>query len=287
MKPLREMLGEQARHIELLSFDVDDTLLSHGQLCDEAREALVSGQAAGVTLVANTGRSYAFGERLLEMLPMIDACLVENGALALVRDQNSKQALHTESLFYADDTRDGALARDTRLDALASAVHAALPNVVLARDAQERKTDITWDVGEFAHVPSAECTKIHELCRSKGARTSQSSIHLHATFLASDKASGLLRFCCKRFGWEPTRARARIAFVGDSGNDASAFFAFPLSIGVANVRAHMGALSMPPAFVADKAMGEGFAEAVQCLLGKRKAHEESPCKTHGLSRCRC
>jgi HAD superfamily hydrolase (TIGR01484 family) len=264
MKPLNEMLAERARRIELLSFDVDDTLFSHGKLCDEAREALVNGHAAGVCLVANTGRSHAFGARLLQMLPMVDACLVENGALALVRDESAPERLRTEPLFT-----EHAIARDVRLDALASAVHVALPNVELARDAKERKTDITWDTGEFAYASGAECIQIHELCRSKGARTSQSSIHLHATFLASDKASGLLRFCRKRFGWEPTRARARIAFIGDSGNDASAFFAFPLSIGVANVRAHLNALSVPPAFVANKAMGEGFAEAVKCLLTRR------------------
>jgi hydroxymethylpyrimidine pyrophosphatase-like HAD family hydrolase len=102
-----------------------------------------------------------------------------------------------------------------------------------------------------------------------GARWTQSSVHLHATFDPDDKASGVLRFCARELGEPPSAAPHRFAFVGDSGNDAPCFAAFHSTFGVANVRASVPRLSVPPRYVAQAAMGDGFAEIAAVLLAKR------------------
>ena len=102
-----------------------------------------------------------------------------------------------------------------------------------------------------------------------GARSTQSSVHLHATFDADDKASGALRFLSQQLGEEPGAAVTRFAFVGDSGNDAPCFAAFRTTFGVANVRSAVPGLSVPPRYVAIRPMGEGFAEVAGEILRKR------------------
>ena len=93
-----------------------------------------------------------------------------------------------------------------------------------------------------------------------------SSVHLHLGLDGDDKASGALAFLQRQRGIDPTRARARWAFVGDSGNDAPCFDAFALTFGVANVRPYAGRLSRPPRYVTRSERGVGFAEVVTALL---------------------
>jgi hydroxymethylpyrimidine pyrophosphatase-like HAD family hydrolase len=94
-------------------------------------------------------------------------------------------------------------------------------------------------------------------------------VHLHATFDSDDKASGALRFCGRELGEDPGAAVWRFAFAGDSGNDAACFAAFRTTFGVANVRASLSVLSLPPRYVAGSSMGDGFAEIASEILRKR------------------
>jgi hydroxymethylpyrimidine pyrophosphatase-like HAD family hydrolase len=71
------------------------------------------------------------------------------------------------------------------------------------------------------------------------------------------------------FGEDPTVARARYAFIGDSTNDEACFGAFATSFGVANVGSSAARLSVPPRFVASKEKGAGFAEIADRLLALR------------------
>ena len=64
-------------------------------------------------------------------------------------------------------------------------------------------------------------------------------------------------------------AVARFAFAGDSGNDAPCFAAMHTTFGVANVRASLPHLRVPPRYVASLPMGAGFAEIVSEVLRKR------------------
>ena len=156
-----------------------------------------------------------------------------------------------------------------RLAELVARARTAVPDAALSDDVAARRSDVTWDNGERRRLAEEQVRRIVALIEETGARWSRSSVHLHATFDADDKASGAVRFLAARFGHDAGGVLSRYAFVGDSGNDAACFAAFHTTLGVANVRASLSRLSVPPRFVAEGAMGEGFAEVAAELLHKR------------------
>jgi hydroxymethylpyrimidine pyrophosphatase-like HAD family hydrolase len=95
-------------------------------------------------------------------------------------------------------------------------------------------------------------------------------VHLHATFARHDKASAAVRFVRERFGDDEGSSLWRWGFVGDSGNDASCFAAFATTFGVANVRAHLAHLSVPPRWVTSAERGAGFVEVANAIVRARR-----------------
>ena len=142
-----------------------------------------------------------------------------------------------------------------------------VPEARLADDVGARRSDITWDIGERVRLPVDRIDLIAAEILAFGGRTTRSSVHLHATFDEDDKASGAVDMLGRVLRVDAGEALARFAFVGDSGNDAACFAAFATTFGVANVRAHLSRMVVPPRFIADKEMGEGFAEVARALLG--------------------
>jgi hydroxymethylpyrimidine pyrophosphatase-like HAD family hydrolase len=261
MKPLDRLNPEEARRLRGLLFDLDDTVLTHGLLTRAAYQALWNLRDAGLKLVAVTGRPCGWGEVIARQWP-IDGCVVENGAVYVVRDGAGSA------------TRDGCgeaerQSRRLRLERLVERVRQVVPEARLTDDVWARRSDVTWDVGERVRLPEGRVRDVVREIVASGARTSQSSVHLHATFDTDDKASGAVRFCVRELGEEAGRALGRFAFAGDSGNDASCFAAFRTTFGVANVRASLGMLSLPPRYVSSCAMGDGFAQIAEEILRKR------------------
>lgn len=258
MTPLERLPDAAARGLVGLLFDLDDTVLSHGVLSLQAYQALWDLHAAGLRLVAVTGRPSGWGEVLARQWP-IDAVVAENGAVFITREGRSiGVAMEGDAKVRAE--------RRARLDALVREAHARFPGVALADDNGGRRTDVAWDIGENASVDEPTIAALSALATSVGARTTRSSVHLHATFERDDKASGALRLLTQRFGEDAGAALHRWAFVGDSANDAPCFSAFHWTFGVANVRAYVRRLSVPPRFVAKAERGDGFAEIARTLL---------------------
>jgi hydroxymethylpyrimidine pyrophosphatase-like HAD family hydrolase len=263
MQPANALPSEEARRLRGVLFDLDDTVLSHGVLTRVAYDALWSLRDAGLDLVAVTGRSSGWGEVLARQWP-IAGCVTENGAVYAVRD-GPGVALR--------DRCGGAERheRRVRLAALVDRVRNAVPEARLTDDVDARRSDVTWDVGERFTLPEERVGAVKREIARVGARWSQSSVHLHATFDADDKASGAVRFCARELGEDPGAAVVRFAFVGDSGNDAPCFAAFRTTFGVANVRASLSRLSVPPRYVARCEMGAGFAEIAAEIIRKRSS----------------
>ena len=94
----------------------------------------------------------------------------------------------------------------------------------------------------------------------------RSSIQLHVSLDADDKASGVVRFLGLLHGIDATTATYRFAFIGDSENDASCFAGFHHSFGVANLR---GRPSLWPRYRARGAKSHGFIEIADALLAAR------------------
>jgi HAD superfamily hydrolase (TIGR01484 family) len=261
VKPLSALQTEEARRLRGVLFDLDDTVLSHGVLTRAAYEALWSLRAAGLSLVAVTGRPSGWGELLARQWP-IAGCVTENGAVHWVREGRGVARRDACSAEARGERRH-------RLTQLVARVRDAVPEARLTDDAAARVSDVTWDVGELVTLPEDRVRVIAREIERAGARSTQSSVHLHATFDVDDKASGAIRFCARELGEEPSATVVRYAFVGDSGNDAACFAAFRTTFGVENVRASLPRLSLTPRYVAERAMGEGFAEIAAEILRKR------------------
>jgi HAD superfamily hydrolase (TIGR01484 family) len=261
MRPLSQLPRENAQGLVGLLFDLDDTVLTHGELTLEAYRAIWSMHDAGLRLVAVTGRPSGWGEIIARQWP-IDGAVTENGAVHVVREG--------KGVAITFDGDEAAVAeRRARLDALVATVAKALPEVRLADDNHARRSDVAWDVGERERVDEKVIADLARLVLAAGARTTRSSVHLHATFERDDKASGAIRFVHSRFGDDAGSALHRWAFVGDSGNDAACFAAFKTTFGVENVRAYARMLSVPPRWIAPSKRGAGFAEIAKALLAAR------------------
>jgi HAD superfamily hydrolase (TIGR01484 family) len=264
MRPLSALTAEAARQIAGVVFDLDDTVLDRGLLGEAAYGALFRLREVGLRLVACTGRPAGWGEVLARQWP-IDAIVVENGALAWVAETEAGGE-HRVRAITADRALRG---RRAELLRLGEELVGRFPEAALADDNDARLTDVTVDIGEHRRVDEGAVRAMRAIARERGVRTLASSVHLHLTHAADDKATGTVRLLTERFGEDATGARVRYAFVGDSGNDAAPFAAFALTFGVANVRAHLRGLTVPPRYVAGAPMGRGFAEVAARLAALR------------------
>lgn len=238
--------------------DIDDTLTWHGALVPEAYAALVRLVEAGVPVGLATGRAGGFAEVLALLWPVTFA-VAENGGYAVLRDGNLR--------FW--DPPAARLIQRSQLDALVEEAAHELPMVGLAMDSPLRRVDVAWDLHEKADVTPEDAERLAALCRRHGARVLTSSIHLHAFYGDHDKAAMLLRLANEQLGLDADAARQRCVFVGDSANDQAGFSTFDLSVGVANVARHAELLSPPPAYVASRPGGYGFAELADRILAAR------------------
>lgn len=261
MRPLSALPPDSAKRIMGLATDVDDTVLDQGLLSQAALGALWAAHEAGFPVLVATGRSVAFAEVLVRMWPVIGA-VAENGALAVIRRGHGVERLDPMRAEERASVR-------ARLDHIVAAVRAAFPDARLSDDAHGRVSDVTFDIGEAQQVPAAQVEKMKVAAEALGARTTSSSVHLHLTLDHADKATGTLAFLASQRRIDPTWARGRWGFVGDSANDGPGFAAFKHSFGVANVAASVGALSVPPSYITALPRGGGFAELMDALLSAR------------------
>lgn len=261
MRPLEQLSAEEARRTEGLIIDLDDTVLDHGRLGEEAFAALHRAERSGLPVLIATGRPAGWGEVLVRQWPVVGA-VTENGAVAFQRIGAGVERFERVSPEERQQRRH-------RLTRAVEELQGRFSGLLLADDNGARRSDVTLDVGERAQVPAEVVREVAGLARSWGFRVTVSSVHLHLSLDGDDKASGALWFLRERLGVDPTRALGRWAFVGDSGNDAPCFGAFRLTFGVANVARYVPLLSRPPGYVATGERGAGFAEVVATLLARR------------------
>jgi len=261
MQPIARFSVERAKQIDGLLFDLDDTLLTHGLLTRAAFGALWDMHDAKLRLVAVTGRPSGWGEVIARQWP-IDGAVTENGAVHVRREGRGIRLIQR-----CDEGE--RQARRIKLGRIIADAKVAIPEARLADDIGARVSDVTWDIGERVKLPVDRVDAIDRLARAAGARTTRSSVHLHASFDQDDKASGSVRFLADAFQVDPGVALARYAFVGDSSNDSACFSAFHSTFGVANIRAYAARLPVTPRFVTSEEMGAGFVEVARALLGGR------------------
>ncbi|RZL87791.1 MAG: HAD-IIB family hydrolase [Variovorax sp.] len=244
--------------------DIDDTLTTEGEVTPDALAAMAALKAAGLHLVAITGRPVGWSERFAATWPL-DAIVAENGAVALLPSSSG-----APSKRYQQDSamRERNFAR---MQAVLARIEREIPGARRATDSPGRECDIAIDHSEFTQLGDAQIAAVVALMKSEGMHATVSSIHINGWYGEHNKLEGA-RWIVREL-WERSLddEMDRWAYVGDSTNDALMFEHFAHSVGVANVRRFEDALSHPPRYVAHGERGAGFAEVAAAVLDARGA----------------
>jgi HAD superfamily hydrolase (TIGR01484 family) len=260
--PLTSMPLPAARAVRGILTDIDDTLTTDGRLTADALAALDSLAAAGLPVIAVTGRPMGWSRPFAQTWP-VQAIVAENGAVALFAEQGRL------AIEYAQDesTRQR---NAVRLQAAAQRVLREVPGSVLAQDSAGRVTDIAIDHSEFAHLSADQIGRVVAEMQAEGMHATVSSIHINGWYGDHDKLSGARWIVRRRLGRDLDAESAHWVYVGDSTNDQQMFGHFALSVGVANLMHFADRLTTWPAYLTQHERGAGFAEVARQLIDARR-----------------
>jgi len=260
--PLRRLPIAAARGVRGVLTDIDDTLTTGGAITPDALQALRSLRAAGLAVIAITGRPMGWSEAFARDWP-IDAIVAENGAVSLFRNGEELRA------EYAQDAATRT-ANAQRLRAAAKRVLREVPGTVLAPDSAGRVTDIAIDHSEFAQLEASRIEQVLRVMHDEGMNASVSSIHINGWYGSHDKLSGARWIVRRLYARDIASEWSHWVYVGDSTNDQLMFEHFPLSVGVANLMRFEAQLHTWPAYLTQQERGAGFAELAGQLLEARR-----------------
>ena len=243
--------------------DIDDTLTTEGAIPMGVAAALSALRAAGLPVIAVTGRPMGWSRAVASDIPLA-AIVAENGAVALIAEAGEVR------VEYAD----GEAVRDAnalRLRTAAERIVREVPGATLSQDSAGRVTDIAIDHAEFAHLDEAGIARVVALMRAEGMTATTSSIHVNGWFGTHSKLTGAAWMVRRLFGRDLMAELDDWLYVGDSTNDELMFASFPLSVGVANLVDFADRLKQWPAFITAHDRGRGFVEIAESLLAARAA----------------
>ncbi|MDE2095551.1 MAG: HAD hydrolase family protein, partial [Burkholderiales bacterium] len=167
-RPWAELPDRAAQAVVGVLTDIDDTLTTAGAITADALEALAQLRAAGLPVIAVTGRPMGWSEPHARAWP-IDAIVAENGAVALWRQPDDTLAIE-----YAQD--EATRTRNARrLHEVAQQVLRSVPGSTLAQDSAGRATDIAIDHAEFAHLAPPQIAAVLAVMRAVGMNATVSS----------------------------------------------------------------------------------------------------------------
>lgn len=252
--------------------DIDDTLTTNGAITPDALSALANLKAAGLDVIAVTGRPVGWSEHFARSWP-VDAIVAENGAVLLqFYDKNGLQANNTGpeqlSKIYQQDHATRAK-NYARMQQVAARVLREVAGTALAQDSAGRETDMAIDHSEFTNLPTGCIAAVVRIMQSEGMNATVSSIHINGWFGQHNKLQGARWAVSELWGRNLDTEIGQWVFIGDSTNDVLMFEAFPQSVGVANIRRFEAQLTHKPRYITHGERGAGFAEAAQLLLAAR------------------
>jgi hydroxymethylpyrimidine pyrophosphatase-like HAD family hydrolase len=153
-----------------------------------------------------------------------------------------------------------------KLKNLRQKIESAFQGCEFASDQDYREYDLAVDFCEdVAPWPESEVDRLVKFCEDQGAIAKISSIHVNTWFGRYTKIDGIKKFL-DHSGKELNLPHFdELIFVGDSPNDEPMFHAFPLSVGVANLRPFLPKIKNPPKFMTTAEAGSGFSELAEFL----------------------
>jgi HAD superfamily hydrolase (TIGR01484 family) len=276
MAPLLDFPHDVLQPLIGILTDIDDTLTTEGAITQDALDALTALRAAGLRVIAITGRPAGWSEPFATTWP-VDAIVAETGAVALLRnpENSGKNNLQPNdgkreqlSKWYLQDAATRA-ANHARMQQVAQQILREVPGATLARDSAGRETDIAIDHSEFTQLPPDAIDQTLRIMRAAGMTATVSSIHVNGWFGTHNKLEGARWIVRELLGRTIDDELDRWVFVGDSLNDQVMFQHFPHSVGVANVARFVPQLQHLPRYVTQSARGAGFAEMARHILAGR------------------
>ena len=262
-KPWADAPDDALRAVCGVLTDIDDTLTTAGAITSDALDALGRLKAAGLPVIAITGRPMGWSEPFARAWP-VDAIVAESGAVALFRGADGGFAID-----YVQDASTRAR-HSMRLQEVAARVLREVAGSALALDSAGRVTDIAIDHSEQARLDAEQIAAVVALMRNEGMNATVSSIHINGWFGNHTKLSGARWMVRRLLGRELDAERGCWVWVGDSTNDQAMFGAFPLSVGVANLMDFAATLTVWPTYITPGSRGAGFAEVVDRLLAVKR-----------------
>ncbi|MBN1441751.1 MAG: HAD-IIB family hydrolase [Planctomycetes bacterium] len=267
-RSIDELPHEVCRSLAALLCDLDDTLTSCGKLSPAAYSALWKAREAGLPVVVVTGRPAGWADHIARLWP-VHGVIGENGGLYF-RLQERRMIRH-----FAYPEADRALFHK-RLEKIAEEIREAVPGCRVAADQPYREFDLAIDHAEdVAPLNCRDILRIRQIFLDHGARAKISSIHVNGWFGSFDKLQTSKLYLEREMSVEASSAPDRVIHVGDSPNDDPLFRCFRHSIGVAGIRRWASLVEHPPAYITNLDGGEGFAEAVDAILSRRRDGEAS------------
>jgi HAD superfamily hydrolase (TIGR01484 family) len=271
MLPLANWPLDARQQIIGVFTDIDDTLTTDGAITPDALQALHGLKAAGLHVIAITGRPVGWSEPFAAQWP-VDAIVAENGSVALFKEHFLSQI----GLQPLQNMR-GVLSKSYQLDSSTRAENFARMQQVLARierevtgakrstDSAGRETDIAIDHSEFTHLPPEQIAQVVHIMQSEGLQATVSSIHINGWIGSHNKLQGAHWITETLLQRDLAKEMHRWAYVGDSTNDQLMFEAFENSVGVANISRFLPELKHLPRYVCAFERGAGFTEFATLL----------------------
>ena len=274
MQPLALWPGPTRQHIFGVLTDIDDTLTTDGAITPDALAALADLKAAGLHVIAITGRPVGWSEPFAASWP-VDSIVAENGAVALLPQGTRKNSLERPpikreqlSKIYQQDAAARA-ANYARMQQVLADIEARVPGARRATDSAGRETDIAIDHSEFTQLPQAAIDACVAIMRAAGMMATVSSIHINGWYGAHNKLEGARWIVRELLGRDLDAELSHWVYVGDSTNDQLMFEHFENSVGVANIARFVPQLTHLPHYVTQGERGAGFAELARAILAAR------------------
>jgi len=264
MKPVKDISVSEIRSIKGVLFDIDDTFTLEGKISAEAYSALWKLHDSGLLLIPITGRPAGWCDHIARMWP-VDGIVGENGAFYYFYSEQESRLMRR----YIFDPAETLKTRQT-MEEIKDEVRSRVPKARVSADQHFRLFDLAIDFAE--DVPCLSQEEIKEICdifTEKHAIFKVSSIHVNGWFGDYNKLTTTKIFLAERYGLDWKEEAGSFVFIGDSPNDEPMFEAFPVSVGVANVKRFAGMMKFHPAYVTTQPGGLGFAELADIIVHNR------------------
>ena len=272
MKQLSQWPEADRRRITGVFTDIDDTLTTDGAITPDALEALNNMKAAGIKVIAITGRPVGWSEPFACRWP-VDAIVAENGAVLLQnrykKDLEANEYMREQLLKSYQQSHEVRAKNCARMQQVGQRVLRDVPGTVLAQDSAGRETDMAIDHSEFTQLSPEKIAQVVAIMQAEGMNATVSSIHINGWYGDHNKLVGARWAVRELFGRDLDAEMDNWTYVGDSTNDQLMFETFSHSIGVANVRRFESQLTHLPRYISGGERGAGFAEVARAVLSCR------------------